>query len=69
MDAVREMVRRAVTQGEVRHDALLRFPQLFAAPGLVAILWNGLFEKFEPLDVRAIMRAHFDLVFAREGAS
>jgi AcrR family transcriptional regulator len=69
MEAVRDLVRRAVERGEVGHDALLRFPQLLAAPGLVAILWNGLFGKFEPLDVRAIMRAHFELVFARGRSS
>jgi AcrR family transcriptional regulator len=69
MEAVRGLVRRAVERGEVGQDALLRFPQLLAAPGLIAILWNGLFDKFEPLDVRAIMRAHFELVFGRGRAS
>jgi AcrR family transcriptional regulator len=69
MEAIRDLVRRAVERGEVGHDALLRFPQLLAAPGLVSILWNGLFGKFEPLDVRAIMRAYFELVFARGRSS
>ena len=53
MAAIRGMLRRAVERGELKTDALVRFPQLLAAPGLVAIIWSGLFDRFEPLDVRA----------------
>jgi hypothetical protein len=62
MEAVRGVMRRAVERGELKSDGLARFPQLIAAPGLVAIMWNGLFDRFEPLDVRELMRAHFDLI-------
>jgi AcrR family transcriptional regulator len=61
--AVRALLRRAKERGELRSDALIRFPQIIAAPGIVAILWSGLFERFEPLDVRALMRAHLELLF------
>lgn len=44
-------------------ETLVKFPQLLAAPGLVAIIWSGLFDKYEPLDIRAMMRAHVDLIF------
>ncbi len=40
-----------------------RFPQLLGAPGIIAIVWSGLFDRFEPLDVRAMMRAYFDNLF------
>jgi len=53
----------AVERGELAHDALARFPQLLVAPALMAIVWSGLFERFQPLDVRALMRAHLDLLF------
>ena len=46
---------RAAARGEVP-EALADFPQIIAAPGLVAIIWNGLFERFEPLDVRKMMK-------------
>jgi hypothetical protein len=36
---------------------------LIAAPGLIAIIWNGLFERYEPLDVRAMMQTHVELLF------
>ncbi len=61
--AVRGMMRRAHERGELKSDALVRFPQIVAAPGLVAILWSALFNRFEPLDVRALMGAHFELIF------
>ena len=60
---LRGVVRRAVERGEIADDALLRFPQLLIAPGLVAIIWDALFSRFEPLDVAAMMRKHVDLLF------
>ncbi len=59
---VRALVSRAVARGEAP-AALARFPQLIAAPGLIAIVWNGLFDRFEPLDVEAMMKAHVELLF------
>jgi AcrR family transcriptional regulator len=61
--AVRALLRRAAERGEIAADALVRFPQLLVAPGLVAIIWSGLFDRFEPLDVEALMRTHLDLLF------
>ncbi len=61
--AVRALLRRAAARGEVP-EALAEFPQIVAAPGLVAIIWSGLFERFEPLDVRKMMKTHVDLLFA-----
>jgi AcrR family transcriptional regulator len=66
LGAVRGLLQRAVARGEIDNDALLHFPQLLVAPGLLAILWNALFSRFEPLDVRAMLRAHFDLIFGKE---
>jgi len=68
MAAVRDLMRRAVARGEIQGDAAVRFPQLVGAPAVVAILWSSLFEKFEPLDVRAFMHAHLDLLFTGERA-
>src|SRR4051794_2692694 len=62
METIRAMLRRAYEGGELKTDALVRFPQLLAAPGIVAIIWSGLFDRFEPLDVRALLRAHFDVL-------
>jgi AcrR family transcriptional regulator len=69
MEAIRAILRRAVERGELKDEALIQFPQLLAAPGIIAILWNGLFDRFEPIDVRALMRAHFDILFDHRGAT
>jgi len=66
---LRQRLRVAVERGELGNDALARFPQLLVAPALMAILWNGLFGRFEPLDVGALMRAHLALLFNDRGAS
>src|SRR5437588_6021493 len=61
--AARGLFGRAAARGELGAEALARFPQLLVAPGLVAIVWSGVFEKFEPLDVEAMMQAHLELLF------
>jgi AcrR family transcriptional regulator len=66
MNAMRALIERAIKRGELKHDALLRFPQLVIAPGIVAIIWSGLFDRFAPLDVGAMMRAHLDVLFGKE---
>ena len=60
---VRARLQRAVEGGELVHAALARFPQLLVAPALVAIIWSSLFGRFEPLDVRELMRAHLQMLF------
>jgi AcrR family transcriptional regulator len=68
IQAMRGLLRHAIERGELDNEAVLRFPQLLVAPGLVAIIWSGLFDRFEPLDVRALMHAHLDLLFRKGGA-
>jgi AcrR family transcriptional regulator len=65
---LRRLVQQAVDNGELPDDTLVRFPQLLVAPGIVAIVWSGLFERFAPLNVELLMRAHLDLLFGKEGA-
>lgn len=62
---MRPILRRAAERGELPDDSLARFPQLIIAPGLVAIMWNALFEKYEPLDVPEMIRAHIGILFRR----
>ena len=65
---VRARLALAVERGELKHDALARFPQLLVAPALLSILWSGLFGRFAPLDVRELMRAHVELLFGTRDA-
>lgn len=61
--AVRAILRRAAERGETP-AGLVEFPQIIAGPALLAIVWSGLFERFEPLDVRKMMKTHIELLFA-----
>jgi AcrR family transcriptional regulator len=65
--ALRALLARAAARGEVP-AALTDFPQIVVAPGLVAVIWSGLFERFEPLDVRKMMKTHVDLLFRPRNA-
>jgi AcrR family transcriptional regulator len=64
----RARLARGVARGEISHAALARFPQLIAAPAMLAIIWSGLFDRFEPLDVRELLRAHMDILFGERKA-
>jgi AcrR family transcriptional regulator len=68
MTVISELARRAIARGELPNDALVRFPQLLGAPGIVAIIWSGLFDRWARIDVEAFMLAYLDLIFARRAA-
>lgn len=68
MAVIRGLAQRAVARGELPNDALVRFPQLLAAPGIVAIIWSGLFDRWAKIDVEAFMLAYLDLIFPRRAA-
>lgn len=64
MAAIQAILQRAVARGEIKHAALAQFPQLLFAPALMAVIWNSLFERFSPLDARALLRAHIDILLS-----
>ena len=66
MKVLSGLAQRAFERGELPNDALVRFPQLLGAPGIVAIIWSGLFDRWAKIDVEDFMRAYLDLVFRRE---
>jgi AcrR family transcriptional regulator len=66
LSALRARAQTAVKAGELKNDALVRFPQLIVAPALTAIMWKSMFDRFEPLDAKALMKAHIDNLFDKE---
>ncbi len=66
--AMGALLRQAAARGELPHPALMAYPQLVVAPLLMSIIWSGLFDRFAPLDVPALMRSHLDILFGKEGA-
>jgi len=64
---IRSVAQRAAERGELPNDALARFPQLIAGPLLLAILWDAMFAKLEPLDVAGFLRAHREMLTGEQG--
>jgi AcrR family transcriptional regulator len=66
---MRALATRAAGEGAFATDAAARYPQLIVAPLLLAVLWEGLFAKIDPLDVGAFLRAHREMLTggARKG--
>jgi len=62
MKAMREVLRRGVAAGEFRESQAIDFPQLVAAPGLLALVWRLLFSERHPLDLDAYRQAHVEFV-------
>jgi AcrR family transcriptional regulator len=57
------LIQYGISRGEVVNPAVVKHPQLVVAPALVAVIWRGLFGKFAPLDTRAMLDVHLDLIF------
>ena len=55
---MRALAARAAAEGDFATDGPARYPQLIVAPLLMAVLWDGLFARLEPLDVTQLLRAH-----------
>lgn len=60
---ITQLINYGIARGEIRHAALAQFPQIVVAPALVAVIWQGLFGQYAPLDTAAMLRAHLDLIF------
>jgi hypothetical protein len=59
---LRGIAERGVARGEFRSDEIARFPQLAIAPALVALLWTSLFQRFDPIDIEAMLETHLALL-------
>jgi len=62
MKAVRQALLRGIASGEFRKTAALEFPQLLAAPGVLAIVWRLLHGEQHRLDLDAYSKAHMEFV-------
>lgn len=64
---IRQVARRGLDRGELSNDLAVRFPHLVVAPAILAVVWNGVFDAVDPLDARALLAAHRDLLLAGLG--
>jgi AcrR family transcriptional regulator len=57
------LLQYGISRGEVTNPAIIKHPQIVVAPALIAVVWHGLFGKFAPLDAKAMLEVHLDLIF------
>lgn len=60
---MRALIELGIARGEIRQKNLALFPQILVAPALIAVIWQSLFARHAPLDARAMLRVHLDLIF------
>ena len=68
---MRTVAERAARRGEFASDAAARYPQLIVAPLILAVVWDSLFARIDPLDVAGLLRAHQEVLTGktRKGSS
>jgi AcrR family transcriptional regulator len=66
---MRRMIEYGIARGEIKNKAVAEFPQLVVAPAVVAVIWQGLFGTYSPLDAAAMLRVHLDLIFGEGKAA
>jgi AcrR family transcriptional regulator len=57
------LLQYGISRGEIANPAIIKHPQIVIAPALVAVVWHGLFGKLAPLDPKAMLEVHVDLIF------
>lgn len=63
LNQLRNLVRSAREEGELKSDALVDNPELLIAPIWYGIVHNGLLDRSQPLDIGALFDANLDLLF------
>jgi hypothetical protein len=64
MKAMRQVLRQGIAAGEFQRTAVVEFPQILAAPGVLAIVWRLLHGERHRLDLDAYMKAHLEFVLS-----
>ena len=59
---LRSVIERGVNSGEFRPEALAWKPQAILSPALSAAMWRVVFDRFDPLDIDAVLDTHIDLL-------
>ena len=59
---IRTLLARAHSEGALSTGRLASYPQLVAAPLILAVVWDGLFATIDPLDVEDMLAVHRELI-------
>ncbi|MBY0611417.1 MAG: TetR/AcrR family transcriptional regulator [Beijerinckiaceae bacterium] len=56
------IVQRGIERNEVKPGAVAELPIILMAPAIMAVIWQLTFQKHEPIDPDAFLKAHVSLV-------
>lgn len=56
------IVRRGIERNEVKPGAVAELPIILMAPAIMAVIWQLTFQKHDPIDPDAFLKAHVALV-------
>jgi AcrR family transcriptional regulator len=62
LEMLRQALQRGMDRGEFRNSAIIDSPQVVIAPIALVDLWLMMFDRRQPLDLKAYFDAHLDLV-------
>jgi AcrR family transcriptional regulator len=62
LDMLKQAIQRGIDRGEIRNTSIINSPQVVIAPIALVDLWMMMFDKRQPLDLKAYFEAHLDLV-------
>lgn len=62
--AMRLVIEKGVASGEFRDTKMAAFPQILAAPAVLAVVWILILGQGAPLDLDAYRAAHLELVLS-----
>ena len=60
------LLRRAEARGELAHPGIVKFPQLVFAPLIMAVIWDALFARIEPLELEGLLVVHRQLLLGSD---
>jgi len=60
------LLRRAEARGELAHPSIVKFPQLVFAPLIMAVIWDALFARIEPLELEGLLVVHRQLLLGSD---
>ncbi len=60
--ALQGVLDRGVARGELRQSALTDYPMLLMSPVIMTVIWNHLFGSQTEIELKKVLRAHFDAV-------
>jgi len=59
-------LRQASKAGDLAVPELVDFPYLLSAPMMLAVIWQGLFSRYHPIDIEGMLRVFKDMILINE---